>query len=371
MNGPSNEGSRLTAAWGFCRALVMFCLCQPAAGVEVTTETLRATGYREPGTTETLRATGSRPDGSEEGVETERDAGYRYPGPREVTTETLRATGYREPTTAATAAASAESPGGMTTPSGMAVEPTPSKPPLKSSRPSEIEMEMDAGLYEFISRPSEIGMGMDSGLYEFIRSAFDGKHEEYHATDFDSDSKATRELSRVVHPGVTPASATNTEFTLLRVAPFSGVNPFNYRSVRLAVEAAQTPGASPGPGGGNLCTPGPLSTNGFPLIAFPNGYLDVDASANSMTARDTGSASNHTALAVSKPNTVDTTFTTGPGWQAVTPSLPVTYTAGSVSFILRRADSGDYYSLQVTIQPGSMAHLTTPVGTCCGQGGCP
>lgn len=160
-----------------------------------------------------------------------------------------------------------------------------------------------------------------------------------------------------------PATAEHrTRFTLIRVAPFSGVNPFDYRDLRRTFA------------GEGICTPGSLATTSiFPVIPPATAFIDIDATTNSLAVRGSGAAGADTALVVSLPAVDTTRFTTGAGWQAVTPSLPHDYPAGSpaVTFVLRHTDSGDHYRVIVGFLGTSTLAITSASGQCCGTGGCP
>lgn len=170
-----------------------------------------------------------------------------------------------------------------------------------------------------------------------------------------------------------PATPTNTQFTLIRVAPFRGVNPFDFQDVRAAIVATRSKGGGPTPPpGGTSCTVGPLLvTTGFPLFPQGDAFADVNASSNTLTIRDSGAPGPDTALVISKPDTINTRFVPGNGWQAVSPPLPQNFINGPVDFVLRRQDSGDFYALRIGFIPGSFLDLRSASGNCCGQGGCP
>jgi len=171
----------------------------------------------------------------------------------------------------------------------------------------------------------------------------------------------------------TPSPPTNTQFTLIRVAPFSGVNPFDFQDVRAAIESTRSGGSGPTPPpGGTSCTVGPLLvTTGFPLFPQGDAYVDINPASNTLSIRETGAPAPDTALVISKPDTINTRFVPGTGWQAVSPPLPQNFINGPVDFVLRRQDSGDFYALRIGFIPGSFLHLSSASGNCCGQGGCP
>lgn len=187
-------------------------------------------------------------------------------------------------------------------------------------------------------------------------------------------------------PDMPPAvSQQGYKFSLIRVAPFSGTNPFDYQSVRSGVTSTRTAtvvgrgsdpvtGPDPKPGSVNTCTPGSLLLiTGTPFIPPGDAYIDINPGSNAITFRDTGAAGANTALVVSIPVIDLTRFAPGPGWLAVNPALPQTYNAGvpPQTFILQRSDSDDYYLLTISFIGTSTLVITNAGGDCCGPGGCP
>lgn len=172
------------------------------------------------------------------------------------------------------------------------------------------------------------------------------------------------------------------KFSLIRIAPFSGTNPFDYQSVRSDVTSARSAsgggsndnGEEPGPTPINTCTPGTLIlTTNTPFIPPAEAYIDINPASNLISFRDSGAAGTDTALIVSIPTIDLTRFSSGPGWQAISPALPQTYPAGAPpqTFVLRRSDSGDYYRLTISFIGTSTLVITNASGDCCGAGGCP
>jgi hypothetical protein len=165
-------------------------------------------------------------------------------------------------------------------------------------------------------------------------------------------------------------------FSLIRVAPFRGVNPFEHQSVRREITLALKP-TPPQPdqnGGGliNTCTPGQLATlTALPFISFAAAYIDIDPASMSLSLRN--SATVNTALTVTLPSMDTTRFAIGSGWQAVIPALPLNFAAGvpAQTFIVKRGDSGDFYRLTLGFIGTSQIIITEASGECCGPGGCP
>ena len=173
-----------------------------------------------------------------------------------------------------------------------------------------------------------------------------------------------------------PAAPSRT-FTLLRVTPFSGTNPFDLRGLRSDVTAARTPGGGtpPGPGPGGSCTVGALMLIGpLPVVPPGNAFVDVNPGSGTLSVRDSGAASANTALVMALPTMDMTRFSVGPvGWQAVSPALPRDYNAGAPpqTFIVRQISSGDAYRFTISFIGTSTLAVTGASAECCGTGGCP
>ena len=230
--------------------------------------------------------------------------------------------------------------------------------PIQSSPASDIS----SPATDALTAPDKAPGGSGSGRYEPIAPAFGSDSDSPHSDDFDSTSKATRELPAAASQPGGPSSPSSTNFSLIRVAPFSGTNPFDYRNLRRAFA------------GEGICTPGPLSPPGnLPLLTSSTTFIDVDANTNNLSVRDSGSAAPDTALIITLPAVDTKVFTAGSGWQAVTPSPPGTYGAGphTVNFVLKRSDSGDFFRLSLGFFSDSMLRINSASGSCCGQGGCP
>lgn len=172
-------------------------------------------------------------------------------------------------------------------------------------------------------------------------------------------------------PATTAPAGENVRFILLRVAPFTGFNPFDARSVRDGVTAAKTPSG----GTVNACVLGPLTlTTPLNVISFGAIHIDVSPAAGSLILRSSGGTLPDTALTMTLPALDQTRFAVGsPGWQAVSPALPQQYPAGAPAqtFRLRRLDSGDHYRLTIGFLGTSQIIVTSASGECCGPGGCP
>jgi hypothetical protein len=170
--------------------------------------------------------------------------------------------------------------------------------------------------------------------------------------------------------GADAAASTDTgrTFTLIRVAPITGTNPFGFQSLRDDI----TGGSAPSVG---RCKPGPLLlTSALPLVTGGNVFVDVDPSAGTLRIRDGGGSTANSALVISLPAMDTTRFAIGSsGWTAVSPALPRTFSAGAPpqSFVVRQTASGDAYRLTIGFLGTSSLRISTASGQCCGTGSCP
>jgi hypothetical protein len=166
-------------------------------------------------------------------------------------------------------------------------------------------------------------------------------------------------------PAARAGSSTISKFTLIRVAPFSGINPFDPQSLRQEITGASTP---------NSCIPGPLVPISTLVDIIPpnSAQIDIDPTSKVLSVRKSIIPTADTALATSYLNLNSTHFSTGPvGWQAISPLLPQNYPDGTQAFVVKRIDSGDFYRLTVTFQAAGILTIYSVSGQCCGQGGCP
>lgn len=232
-----------------------------------------------------------------------------------------------------------------------------------------------AGALEaFVRKYREVsGQDDETGLYDWIQQGFDpgiiDKTEEIHAADFDTGAKSTGRDFPTVSAA---AGGPRYRFSLIRVAPYSGVNAFEFRNLRSAIEAART-GTTGGTTTGG-CNPGPLTlVTNLPVVSFAGVYFDATAAVMTLAVRGAGSAGADTPLVATLPALDTTRFTAGPGWLAISPALPRDYAAGAPSqtFVLRRLDSGDSYRFTVGFLGTSQIVVTSASGECCGPGGCP
>jgi hypothetical protein len=178
---------------------------------------------------------------------------------------------------------------------------------------------------------------------------------------------ATATASDTDPPSAASAGPERT-YTLIRVAPITGTNPFGFQSLRDDI----TGGSGPSVG---RCKPGALAlTSALPLVTGGNVFVDVDPSGGTLRLRDGGGSTANSALVISLPAMDTTRFAVGSGgWQAVNPALPRTYAAGAPpqSFVVRQTASGDAYRLTIGFLGTSSLRISTASGQCCGSGGCP
>jgi hypothetical protein len=201
-----------------------------------------------------------------------------------------------------------------------------------------------------------------------------GLHIE-HGTDYDIDrprpaesgpaTGSDRESPTAAYQTAQPPPSSTKRFTLIRVAPFSGIDPFDPQSLRHNLAGA---------GKANSCAPGSLVTMNTLVDVIPpnSAYVDVDPASKIITVRNSGTATTDTVLTATyhAPNSADFSLATT-GWQAINPALPQNYSTSTRSFVVKRADSGDFYRLAVTFQTLGILQVYTVSGECCGTGGCP
>lgn len=189
-----------------------------------------------------------------------------------------------------------------------------------------------------------------------------------------------RALSPQPEPPDLPAAVSDrvSIFTLIRIAPFSGTNPFDFQRLRHDVVSARSVtgdgSGSGGSGSANTCTPGVLLlTTTMPVVPPAEAYIDINPISNTLSIRESGAVGADTALIVSIPVIDFTRFSPGSGWQAISPALPQDYQAGAPpqTFVLQRTNSGDFYRLTISFIGTSTLVINSAGGDCCGQGGCP